>query len=132
MNTIARNNAVMAYSPLADQTGKEGYFVKLDTSGYATVVSATTDVPFGVIVDGAALLGKSGIAVGSGGFRGTVRVKLDASPGTVLAGSFLQVTATGTVKADALTGSRVIVAQALEAGAANELIEAVLFKPLVI
>ncbi len=130
MNIIARNNAVMAYTPAADQTGKEGYFVKLLTDGTATVVSSTTDVPIGVIVDGAALLGKSGIAVGAGGFRGTVRVKLDASPGVVLAGTTLQITATGTVKADALTGTRVVVAQALEAGSASELIEAVLFKPI--
>lgn len=130
MNTLARENAVLALTPAADQTGKEGYLVKLDSGGAAALVSSGADQPFGVIVDGAALAGKSAIAVAAGGFRGTVRLKLDASPGTVLAGTFLQATSSGTVKADALTGTRVVVAQALEAGAAGELIEAVLFKPI--
>ena len=104
------------------------------TSGnWSTLASwfdATTDLPFGAILEGAGTTSKSSIAVAAGGFRGTVRLKLDATPGTVKTGTLLQTTATGTVKADAGSGSRVLIAQALEAGNANELIEAVLFKPI--
>lgn len=130
MNTIALENAILALTPAADQTGKEGYFVDLDASERATLIDAATDLPFGVLLEGAAATGKSSIAVGSGGFRGAVRVKLGATPGTVKAGTLLQLNADGTAKADAGSGQRVVVAQALESGAASELIAAVLFKPV--
>lgn len=126
---IARENALIALTPAADQTGKEGYAVELST-GQASVCNATTDLPFGVITDGAATTGKSSVAVCAGGFAGTVRIKLGATPGTVNAGTLLQLNADGTANADAGSGSRVVFAQALESGAADELVEAVLFKPL--
>lgn len=130
MNSLVKNRALLALTPYADQTLKEGYAVKAQSDGTVAVVSSTTDVPFGVLVDGGATTGKSTVAIAAGGFAGTVRVKLGSSPGTVLMGTNLQVNADGTAKADALTGTRVVFAQAMEAGAANELIEAVLFKPL--
>jgi hypothetical protein len=130
MNTIGRENAIVALTPAADQTGKEGYLVDVDATEKATLIDATTDVPFGAVLEGATLTGKSSVAVAAGGYRGTVRLKLDAAPGTVKTGTLLQTTATGTVKADAGSGSRVLVAQALESGNANELIEAILFKPI--
>jgi hypothetical protein len=130
MNTIARENGIVALTPAADQTGKEGYLVDVDSNEKATLIDATTDLPFGVILEGAATTSKSSIATAAGGFKGTVRLKLDATPGTVKTGTLLQTTGTGTVKADAGSGSRVLIAQALESGAANELIEAVLFKPI--
>lgn len=131
MNSLVKNRALLAFTPTADQTLKEGYAVKLDSVGSAVLlVSSTIDSPFGVIVEGSPTTGKSSVAVAAGGFSGTLRVKLDASPGTVQAGTLLQTTPTGTFKADTLVGNRMICAQAMEAGAANELIEAVLFKPL--
>jgi hypothetical protein len=129
MNSIARENAVLTLTPAADQTNKEGYLVDVDASGNATLIDATADLPFGVILEGAPVTGKSSVALAAGGFRGTVRVKLGAAPGTVKAGTLLQTNNDGTVRADAGTGARVLVGQALEAGAANELIEAVLYKP---
>ena len=130
MNTIAKDNAIITLTPAADQTGKEGYLVEVDANEKASVIDSISDLPFGVILEGAPTTGKSSIAVAAGGFHGTVRLKLDAAPGTVKTGTWLQSTATGTVKADAGAGSRVLIAQALEAGAANELIEAILFKPI--
>jgi hypothetical protein len=130
MNSIARENAVISLIPTADHTGKEGYLVDVDATEKAALIDATTDLPFGVILEGATTSGKSAIAVAAGGFKGTVRVKLGATPGTVKAGVILQTNSDGTVRADAGTGSRVLTAQALESGAAGELIEAILFKPI--
>lgn len=130
MNSIARENAIIALTPTADHTGKEGYLVDVDATEKAALIDATTDLPFGVILEGATTAGKSAIAVGVGGFKGTVRVKLGATPGTVKVGVLLQTNNDGTVRADAGTGSRVLAGQALESGAAGELIEAVLFKPI--
>jgi len=130
MNSIARENAVIILTPTSDHTGKEGYFVDVDATEKAALIDATTDLPFGVILEGATTAGKSAIAAAAGGFKGTVRVKLGAAPGTVRAGVLLQTNNDGTVRADAGTGARVLTAQALESGAAGELIEAVLFKPI--
>lgn len=126
---IARTNAVVALTPAADHTGKEGYFVEL-TAGEASIVNSAADVPFGVITEGYNPdKGNDSIAVSAGGFAGTVKVKLS---GAVTKGDFLTVAADGTVVTDDGAGARVQVAQALEDGAADELIEAVIFKPIVL
>lgn len=128
---IARGNAIIPLTPAADHTDKEGYFVEL-SSGNAAIVNATTDIPLGVILEGRPTTGKDSIAISAGGLSGTVKVKVKgSSPGTIALGTLLQLHSDGTVLADAGTGARVLVAQALEAGAADELIEAVLFKPVV-
>lgn len=126
---IPRTNALLALSPTADQTNKEGCFVEL-SNGNVAICNAAADIPFGLIVDGAPTSGKSSVAVCAGGYSGTVKVKVAAtSPGTINLGTMLTLTADGSVKADAGSGARVQVAQALEAGAADELIEAVLIRP---
>jgi hypothetical protein len=132
MNHIARDNAIVTLTPAADLTGKEGYFVRADSAEKAALIDSATDLPLGVVLEGATTAGKCSVAVAAGGFRGTVRLKLDAAPGTVKTGAWLQTTASGTAKADAGSGSRVLAAQALESGAANELIEAALFKPVLL
>jgi hypothetical protein len=114
----------------ADQTGKEGYFVEIDANQAASVCNNLFDFPFGVILTGAAEGGASLVAICAGGFAGTVRVKLNATPGTVKIGTHLQLAADGTAKADAGAGSRNLVAQALEAGGANALILAALYRPI--
>jgi len=127
---IARNNAVMPYPPAADHTGKEGYFVEL-SGGEAAICDSAADVPFGLILTGAPVTGHDAVAVAAGGFTGTVKVKVTGTtPGTIVAGTKLTLVAGGTVKADAGSGARVQVAQALEPGAADELIEAVIFPPV--
>jgi hypothetical protein len=123
---IARDNAVIPVTPAADQTGLEGYFVE-NSSGTASVCNATTDVPLGIIVEGADTDSKSSIALSRGGFKGTVKVKIGSGSGAVSAFNLLQLNSDGTVNVDAGSGARTLVAQALEAGVAGDLIEAVIF-----
>jgi len=118
-------------TPNEDQTGKEGYAVKVDgtTANKAVLVTGITNAPFGIIVDGDTTSGKSTVAV-AGSFSGTVWAKLSASPGTVNAGTKLEITANGTLKASGTSTARNI-AVALQSGAANEMIEAaVIFDPV--
>lgn len=125
---IARNTAIIPLTPLADHTGLEGYFV-LATG--AVVSSATSTLPLGVITEGQPTTGKDSVALHN--FGGTVKVKLGATPGSVVAGSSLVLQADGTTKLDPGTGTaRIRVARALEAGVAQELIEAVLVDPAIL
>lgn len=126
---IARSNAIFPLTPTADHTGLEGYFI-LPTG--ALVSSATAAVPLGVITEGQPTTGKNAVALHN--FAGTVKVKLSATPGSVIAGSSLVLDGTtqATVKLDPATGARIRVARALEAGVAGELIEAVLVDPAIL
>ena len=64
-------------------------------------------------------------------FGGVVKVKVTGtSPGTINRGTYLTVKTDGTVQADAGSGARCRVARALEAGAADELIDAYLIEPI--
>lgn len=126
---LARQNSIIPFTPAADHTGKRGYFVEL-SSGSVAIVNSATDIPIGVITEGLPTTGLDSVAV-PGGLAGTVKVKLSATPGSVVAGSYLVLDGStlGAVKLDPGTGNRTRVARALEAGAANELIEAVLIDP---
>lgn len=127
MSKLAADSAIIALTPTADQTSSRGYFVEA-SSGSAAIVNAATDLPIGVIVDGQPTTGKSTIAVGIGLL---VKVKVTGtSPGTINLGTYLTVKNDGTVQADAGSGNRVQVARAMESGAANELIDAVLLQPV--
>jgi hypothetical protein len=124
----ARDIAIIPLTPTADHTGKEGYFI-LATG--ALVSSATATVPLGCIIEGFPTTGKDSVALHN--FGGTVKVKLGATPGAVIAGSSLVLQADGTTKLDPGTGTaRIRVARALEAGVAQELIEAVLVDPAIL
>jgi hypothetical protein len=127
MSKLALDSGIIALTPTADQSSSRGLFVEA-SSGSAAICNAAADLPIGVIVDGAPTTGKSSIAVAPGLI---VKVKVTGtSPGTIALGTYLTLKNDGTVQADAGSGSRVQVARALEAGAANELIEAVLLPPL--
>lgn len=121
---IARANAIIPITPAADHTGKEGYAVKI-VSEEAAIVTAISDAPIGVILEGAATTGKDSVALIGAGLSGTVKVKIGTSPGTVVLGTLLEIKSDGTFKADAGTEGTVC-AMALEPGAAGELIEAAL------
>ncbi len=126
----ARDIAILPLTPLADHTGLEGNFI-LATGGIVT--SATATLPLGVILEGFTTKQKD--SVGLPNFGGTVKVKLSAAPGAVVFGSYLILDGTtlGAVKLDPGTGTaRIQVARALEAGAANELIEAYLVDPAIL
>lgn len=127
MSKLAYDNGVIALTPTADQRNYRGYFVEA-SSGSAAIVNSAADLPLGVIVDGGDTTGKSSIAIAPGPIA-MVKVT-GTSPGTINLGTYLTVKNDGTVQADAGTGSRVQVARALESGAANELIAAVLIPPL--
>ena len=118
---LTRDNAIFALTPAADQTGKEGYAVKI-VAGEAALSTAHSG-NFGVILDGETTSGKSTVA-SMAGASGTVKVKLDATPGTVVIGSSLRVASGGTWKLH--SGSENVCAVAVEAGVASDLIEAAL------
>ena len=129
---IARTLALIVFTAAVDLTGKEGYFVKTDTdpTQVTTVSSATADVPLGVVSSEAVAGASAGILIGDA-FAGTTRVKLSATPGSVVNGAYGVLTADGSVKLDPGTGARVRVCRFLESGAANERVEAVLISPVV-
>jgi hypothetical protein len=132
-NLAARKDAIYAITPNETHAGKEGYAVVASGTAAAPtaslVTSATATLPLGVILDGQPTTGRSSIAM-AGGDVGPVYVKLDATPGAVVQGSYLVITATGTFKLDAGSGGRIQMARAMEAGSADELIEAILLPPV--
>jgi len=123
---ITRENAVLAFPSAVDLTGKEGYAVKLNSSGQLELCSSASDIPFAIVTIGMPIGAQNSVAVCAGGYAGTVSIKLSATPGTVNAGTLLALNANATSSAGT-TG--VLYAQAVEAGQADELIEAVIFKP---
>ncbi|MFU8894011.1 MAG: hypothetical protein ACNA8L_10320 [Luteolibacter sp.] len=122
---IARDTNIIPGKHVADWTGQEGKFVET-AAGADSIVNNAADIPLGVITEGL----PTNSAIATPKFSGTVKVKVTGtSPGTIVRGTYLTVKSDGTVQADAGTGARVRVARALEAGAANELIEAYLLEP---
>ena len=115
---LTRDTAIFALTPAADQTGKEGYAVKI--VGSTAAISTAHDGNFGVIIDGEATTGKSTVA-SMAGASGTVKVKLS---GTVALGGKLMVHTDGTWKAHTSTNN--VSGMAMEAGTATELVEAAL------
>ncbi len=114
-----KTNAILHTGPVSavDYSGKEGYFVNAD----GAFPAAAGDKPLGAITE---VWDDTSADVVLAGAAGTYLVKLGAAPGAVARGSFLQLEAGGTVKLSEGTGTAV--ARALEAGAAGDLIEAVL------
>jgi hypothetical protein len=123
--SIARKEAIIAMTPGADHSEKEGYFVKL-SAGKPIACTAASDVPFGIILHGEDTDGVDSIGV-SGGLASTAHVKLS---GDVAQGADLQLHTDGSCVTDALSAARVIVAKALEAGSSGDLIEAVILTPV--
>jgi len=116
--SLTRDTAIFALTPAADQTGKEGYAVKI-AAGEAAISTAHNG-NFGVILDGETTSGKSTIA-SMAGASGTVKVKLS---GTVALGEKLMIHTDGTWKAHTSTNN--VSGMAMEAGVADELVEAAL------
>lgn len=108
----------------ASHEDKEGYAVKY-SSQEATLVGSDTELDvFGVIQSGAAADKDDTIVPVFGG--PTCKVKLAGTPGTVNAGTHLGTHTDGSFKATA--SSKNACAIALESGAGDELIDAVLYK----
>jgi len=124
--SLARANALLPIESNGDLTGFVGRFVTL-TAGKAALVTSAAEKPFGLLLTD----GKAGdvvtVAASAGGLAGTIRVKLAAA--VTNPGIDLQLTGDGRVIPDSGAGARVLVAHALEAGAIDELVEAVLLRP---
>jgi hypothetical protein len=123
--SLVREQAILPFTPAADQSAYEGYFVNV-SGDTATVSASASTSPFGVILDGETTSGKSSVAV-CGGNVGTVRVKLG---GTVTKGQYMQLHSDGRAIVDAGSGARILVALCLESGVANDLVEAMLLTPV--
>jgi hypothetical protein len=118
MSKFARENAVVPFTPAADQSEKRGYLVAL--AGDTATLSASATVPAkGVILDGEDTDGQSSIGI-LGTINGTVRMK---SSGVITKGDFVAQHTDGRIKTDPAAGARVIVGVALESGVEDELIE---------
>jgi len=125
--SLARTNAIVPFKAQLDFTGHVGRFVTR-SRGTIVPVGSATDKPIGVLLTDGKDSEQVSVAISAGGLAGTVRVKLAADvPGP---GIDLQLTADGRVEPDAGVRERVLVAQSLESGAVDELIEAVLFRPV--
>jgi hypothetical protein len=126
---LTRENAILPFTPVNDLTGKEGYIAQLESNGKVVPwYISSAKRPLGAIVHGTNIDEKTSVALCAGGLSGTVKLKLSAAVTAV--GQELKVDNQGTVSPDPGTGGRTLVAQALETGVANEMIEAVLFRPV--
>jgi len=126
MSKFAREVAVIALTPTADHSTNKGFLVKLSAGSAALNDSATVSA-FGVILDGETTAGKDSVGV-LGGNLGTVKLK---ASGAIAQGALVKQAADGSVVTDA-AGARVVVGKALEAAAAGELFEAIVFNPVVL
>lgn len=126
---LVRTNAILPFAALADAdfTGLEGRWVDSDAAtGRVKLITAANQMPLGVILKGAKAPEKNSIAICIG-LAGTVRLKLGAN---VQFGDTLKLRADAKVEAATGGGGEVLVGIALEAGVADELIEAALCTPM--
>jgi hypothetical protein len=125
---LARSLAILPFLAASDLTGKSGHFVTVSAAGAVDLPKANTDLPFGLALTDAPAGEPVSIALSRGGLAGTVRVKLAGPVSSV--GAFLSLQPGGRVIAAPPSGARVLVAQALETGVTDELIEAILIAPI--
>ena len=124
-----RTNAILPFPHVADFTGKEGYFVTINAGAVSLYATADSLSPFGVITSGSTANTESSIAISAGGVAGTVTLLVKTGAAAIVAGDYLQVADGGTIEKDAGTGTRTLVAVALEAGSAGDIIESALITP---
>lgn len=129
MSKTVTADAVLSFPGAADYSNNRGFFVRFNGTAdqVALIATPASQRPLGVIVDGQPTTGLNSVALCGSGI--VAKVKCAASAGTINPGTLLQLDGTtlGAVAADAGTGGRVIVGKALETGANNALIDAVLF-----
>lgn len=129
MSHLTRENAILPFIPDTDLTGLEGLIaVREGTDKVRPWYVSSGKSPLGAIIHGTNIDEKTSIALCAGGLAGTVKLKLSAA--VTFFGQELQVDNQGTVSPDPGSGSRTLVAQALETGVADEMIEAVLYRPI--
>jgi hypothetical protein len=127
MSKLTRENGILPFEAAVDLTDKEGSLVVWD-SGDLVLASDPLEDVFGTVLVGAPAGEPSSIAIAAGGLGGTVKIRLEGAITAV--GTLLMAGATG--GAMEATATNKACAMALETGVADEHIEAVLFKPVVI
>jgi len=127
MSKLTRENAILPIEAAVDLTDKEGSLVVWDGTDLILASDPLEDV-FGVVLVGDAAGEPSSIAIAAGGLAGTVKIRLEGAITAV--GTLLMGSATG--GAVEATSPNKTFAMALETGVADEHIEAILFKPVVI
>lgn len=121
---IENEKAVIALTPAADYSAKEGYFVTHDGTT-ATVVSSAATKPDGIILNGETTAGKVSVALQK--FGGIVSAK---AGGTCTAGGPAYLKSDGTVydiQAGAATYIRV--GEFVSSGVSGDLVKIVLTDP---
>ena len=128
MSKLTRENAILPIAAAVNLTGQEGSLVFWDGTDLVLTTDPAEDV-FGVVIVGAPAGEPSSIAISAGGLAGTVKVKL--SEAVTAVGTYLMAGATAGTAIPA-TGSAPskACAMALETGVGDELVEAVIFKPI--
>lgn len=125
----ARETAIASITAIADLTGQEKKFYKLDGSNQAILCTSAADVPDGVIGAVDPSNGLSISAIKCGGNHGPVKLLLGADVTDLR--KDLTLRADATVEPDDGSGPRVVVARPMETGTAGEAIECILLKPRV-
>tara|TARA_R110000787_G_scaffold41254_1_gene102058 strand:- start:14037 stop:14441 length:405 start_codon:yes stop_codon:yes gene_type:complete len=124
-----RTNAILPFPNTTDLSGKEGYFVTINAGVVKLYATADSLSPFGAITSGSGANTESSIAISAGGLAGTVTLEITAAAAAVVVGDYLEVSDGGTVEKDSGAGARTLVAVALEAGTAGDIIECALITP---
>ena len=113
---LARTNAILPIASAADLSGKEGHFVTA-----AGALAGANAAAFGVITEGYPAGVTSSIAVCAGAHVVKVKLATNATRGAFVGSD---------VNGKATTAATTHCAQILEDGSADELVEAVTFKPV--
>ena len=131
MSKLTRTNAILSLPTSENQeTSLLGCFVYLSGGVLTPAEHGGVSPALGACVHYDAPGQPASVSCIAGGLAGTVKLKIDFT--AVAVGDYLTLADGGTVNADDDAGARTQVGQALEAGVAGEMIEAVIFKPIVL
>lgn len=133
ITTDFRDLTIMPYPAAGseDHSSAQGRFVVLAASGAAALCTSADQYPLGLIY-GVATYGSETMTtvIYHGGLGGIVKIKLAASPGTVVEGTVLELESDGTCRAYDHSGSATVVAISLAAGTGGDLVDAYMFGPI--
>lgn len=130
---LTRENAILHFPTLTDLSSRIGEAVSITRPGgvsHVEILPEPGKKPFGILIHADAET--ASVVPVSGGLAGTVKIKLQEEAYT---GNELYINDTGGIAGfgDAIEGAptgKYLCAQALEDGVAGELIEAILFRPV--
>lgn len=133
MSKLTRENAILPFPTLTDLSSHIGEAVSITSPGgvsHAEILPDPGTKPFGILIHADAET--ASVVPMSGGLAGTVKVKLQEA---AYVGNELYIYNVGGIAGfgDAVEGTpsgKYLCAQALEDGVTGELIEAILFRPV--